>query len=45
MDRDRWGIRWTLFEIRLGLSLLTIETVWLALLWWGAESLVGWVRP
>lgn len=34
--------RWTRFEIRLGLGLLTVETVWLALLWWGAESLARW---
>jgi hypothetical protein len=37
MDRE-----WTLFEIRLGLLLLAGETVWLGLLWWCAESLVGW---
>lgn len=37
MDRD-----WTRFEIRLGLGLLAAWAVWLALLWWCAESLVGW---
>ena len=37
-----WRDRWTLFEIRLGLGLLAVETVWLALVWWGAEKLLSW---